>query len=172
MQVPGCVQHHTSDERAPLQYASNITNGRTPQVAMCRMSQSELETSPVSAARRMRGHADRPCQGKMEWPTWGARGLVLRQHNISLDEVLIMAWSHNLSAARAAKMDMAMVQTPEKALTVRTKRVDTVQMQRTKKKPQPYAQARQEGVATIVEEMSTMLKEVKLKGKPVPIAEG
>ncbi|KAJ1175097.1 hypothetical protein NDU88_000388 [Pleurodeles waltl] len=80
------------------------------------------------------------CKNKM------LRNLIPRQPNISLNEILIMAWSHDLSAARAAEMDMAMVQTPEKAPTVKTKCADAVQMQRTKQKMPPHAQTRQGGL--------------------------
>ncbi|KAJ1105535.1 hypothetical protein NDU88_002940 [Pleurodeles waltl] len=81
--------------------------------------------------KEIRAQIIQGCKNKM------LRGLILSQPNISLDEILIMAQSHELSAARAAEMDIAMAQTPEKAPTVKTECVDAVQMQRTKKNTPP-----------------------------------
>ncbi|KAJ1101884.1 hypothetical protein NDU88_006948 [Pleurodeles waltl] len=73
------------------------------------------------------------------------RGLILRQPNISLGEILIMARSHDLSAARAAEMDMAMSHMPEKTPVAQTEHADAVQLQQTRKKPRPYAPAKPGG---------------------------
>ncbi|KAJ1190012.1 hypothetical protein NDU88_006752 [Pleurodeles waltl] len=78
MQVPGSVQHHTGDEQAPLLRESNSAAGRTLQVTAHRRSWSGRETSPVSTARRTQGHASRPRQEKMEWPTWGLERDVIK----------------------------------------------------------------------------------------------
>ncbi|KAJ1090637.1 hypothetical protein NDU88_003767 [Pleurodeles waltl] len=48
------------------------------------------------------------------WRNKTLRGLILRQPNITLEEILIMARSHDLSTARAAEMDMAISHTSER----------------------------------------------------------
>ncbi|KAJ1210422.1 hypothetical protein NDU88_005786 [Pleurodeles waltl] len=66
-------------------------------------------------------------------------GLILRQPNITLDEILIMAQSHDLLVARAAEMDMAISHTPERTPVVKIECADAVQLSQTSRKTRPYA---------------------------------
>ncbi|KAJ1087985.1 hypothetical protein NDU88_001144 [Pleurodeles waltl] len=73
------------------------------------------------------------------------RGLIMRQPNITLDEILVMARSHDLSAARAAEMDMAMSHMPEKTPVVKLEHADAIQLSQTRRKSRSYTPAKPGG---------------------------
>ncbi|KAJ1158044.1 hypothetical protein NDU88_010740 [Pleurodeles waltl] len=77
------------------------------------------------------------CQNK------ALRGIILRHPNISLDDILIMAQSYDLSAARAAEMDMGLTQAPEKPPTIKIGRADALQMQQPRRKMRTYTPTKQ-----------------------------
>ncbi|KAJ1208045.1 hypothetical protein NDU88_003435 [Pleurodeles waltl] len=70
------------------------------------------------------------------------RGLIRRQPNISLNDILILARSHNLSPSCATEIDAALTQMPEKGPTIKVKCADAVRAQHTKGKPTTPARQR------------------------------
>lgn len=71
-------------------------------------------------AKEVRAQVIQGCRDKK------LRTLILRQPRIALEDILLLARSHELSDVRASVMDAALTQTAEQAVSVKKERVDAV----------------------------------------------
>ncbi|KAJ1185207.1 hypothetical protein NDU88_002001 [Pleurodeles waltl] len=69
------------------------------------------------------------------------RGLILRQPGISVDDILIMAWSYDLSAARVARMESVLTTGPNtgKQPTIKPETVGVIMTQGGRVRPPDQA---------------------------------